>query len=339
MSTFSGLSGEGRSRGQRCCSLSSRSSFRRSSSAPVSFPARTPSGTSTATGGGTPPNSGSLVGGSRSSPDRGRPRWFDLIGERRHCAALLGLDGFIGPRNLAVLGFRRARGGGGRDRAPGGRAGWKRPFGDRAGPTERRRDRSLADFTRPRLDAEMVAVFRLADDPDVRSRPTRDRRRLVMLPESDAGFAAYVRAVLDEMPAPTADGLGLRLRACTRTPAWNVTAVVDRPPRRGGSDVSADGWWLDDALPAVTYDDDALIVDANEAAKRLLGSPLIGHSLAGVRDGGRHGTCRRVPADHPPGRRRELAVQDAARRRIPCRVRLPHGGPRPPVRTVMRLRP
>ena len=129
-----------------------------------------------------------------------------------------------------------------------------------------------------RLDGEMVAVFRLADDPDVRSRPMSRPSRLVMLPESDAGFAAYVRLVLDEMPAPTVDGLALRLRRLyphARVERDGVTWIVHRDA--ADSDVSADGWWLDDALPAVTYDDDALIVDANEAARQLLGSPLIGH--------------------------------------------------------------
>jgi PAS domain-containing protein len=129
-----------------------------------------------------------------------------------------------------------------------------------------------------RLDGEMVAVFRLADDPDVRSRPTARPARIVTVPESDAGFAAYVQLVLGEMATPAEDGLALRLRRLyphARVERDGGTWIVHRD--REGMDVSADGWWLDDQLPAVTYDDDALIVDANEAAKRLLGSPLIGH--------------------------------------------------------------
>jgi PAS domain-containing protein len=129
-----------------------------------------------------------------------------------------------------------------------------------------------------RLDGEMVVVLRLADDPDVRSQPMSRPARTVTLPESDAGFAAYVRLVLDEMAAPTVDGLALRLRRLyphARVERDGVTWIVHRDPE--GSDVSVEGWWLDDGLPAVTYDDDALIVDANEAAKHLLGSPLIGH--------------------------------------------------------------
>jgi PAS domain-containing protein len=128
------------------------------------------------------------------------------------------------------------------------------------------------------LEGAMVAVFRLAEDPGVRSRPTSRPARMVTLPESDAGFAAYVQLVLGEMATPTMDGLALRLRRLyphARVERDGASWIVQRDPE--GVDGSADGWWLDDDLPAVTYDDDALIVDANEAAKRLLGSPLIGH--------------------------------------------------------------
>ncbi len=39
----------------------------------------------------------------------------------------------------------------------------------------------------------------------------------------------------------------------------------------------ADGWWLDPALPRVHYDAQGLILEANEAAERMLGSTLADH--------------------------------------------------------------
>ena len=82
----------------------------------------------------------------------------------------------------------------------------------------------------------------------------------------------------DALPAPTVEGLALRLRRLYPArprradgPHW----VVHRDAE--GVDAAADGWWLDEDLPTVTYDADALITTPTNAAQRLLGSPLVGH--------------------------------------------------------------
>ena len=111
-----------------------------------------------------------------------------------------------------------------------------------------------------------------------RSRSMSRPARVVSLPEADVGFADYVKLVYDGMRAPTLDGLALRLRRLyphARVERDGSDWVVHRDA--DGVTGPLEGWWLDAGLPTVIYDDDALIVDANEAAKRLLGSPLVGH--------------------------------------------------------------
>lgn len=129
-----------------------------------------------------------------------------------------------------------------------------------------------------RADGRMTCVLRLAEDPGIGSGLAPPPSQVVCLPATDAGFAAYVRMVLHALPAPTVEGLALRIRRLyphARVEFDGPRWVVHRDAE--GVDPSAEGWWLDEALPTVTYDGDALITDANEAAKRLLGSPLVGH--------------------------------------------------------------
>ena len=112
-----------------------------------------------------------------------------------------------------------------------------------------------------------------------RSRSVSRPARIVSLPEADVGFADYVKLVYDGMRAPTLDGLALRLRRLyphARVERDGSDWVVHRDADgRHGPSSRAGGWMR--GLPTVVYDDDALIIDANEAARRLLGSPLIGH--------------------------------------------------------------
>jgi PAS domain-containing protein len=127
-------------------------------------------------------------------------------------------------------------------------------------------------------DGGMDVTMRLADDPDIRTGAVSRPTSVATLPESDVGFRDYVQFALGGMRAPSVDGLALRLRRLyphARVERVGSGWVARRDAE--GVDGPADAWWLDDALPTVTYDDDALIVDANEAAKRLLGSPLVGH--------------------------------------------------------------
>jgi len=136
------------------------------------------------------------------------------------------------------------------------------------------------DFHAERRDDELVAVFRLATDVDgaaeaqVVSRPAA----VTTSPSTDVAFRAYALRALDRMPEPTLDGLELRLRrlyphAAVR--ADGETWVAERDPRAGG--LGDRDWWRDERLPRVHYDAQALILDANDAARGLLGHDLVGH--------------------------------------------------------------
>ena len=113
----------------------------------------------------------------------------------------------------------------------------------------------------------------------MRSEPRRDLLGSYGLPESDVGFADYVKLVLDGMRASRRSMASRSgFAGCIRTRGSNVTARTGScTGTRTACTGPLEGWWLDAGLPTVMYDDDALIVDANEAARRLLGSPLIGH--------------------------------------------------------------
>ncbi len=126
----------------------------------------------------------------------------------------------------------------------------------------------------------VVAVFRLAEgiesDVAVDARSTPAYR---CYPSTDVAFARYAALALGRMPEPTPEGLELRLRRLY------PHARVDGGPdgwtvrREAAADAARnDGaWWTDETLPQVTYDAQALIVWANEAATALLGRTLVGH--------------------------------------------------------------
>jgi PAS domain-containing protein len=127
---------------------------------------------------------------------------------------------------------------------------------------------------------EVVAVFRLAEgvesDVAVDARPIPTYR---CYPTTDVAFARYAALALGRMPEPSPEGLELRLRRLY------PHARVDGGPdgwtvrREQAADVATDGgaWWTDATLPRVTYDAQALIVSANDAATALLGRALVGH--------------------------------------------------------------
>jgi hypothetical protein len=78
------------------------------------------------------------------------------------------------------------------------------------------------------------------------------------------------------MAEPAPDELEIRLHrlyphATVRAGADGWVVARDAAPEPAG-----DPWWADPALPAVTYGDRGLILEANDAAVDLLGSPLAG---------------------------------------------------------------
>ena len=146
-----------------------------------------------------------------------------------------------------------------------------------------------------RLDGEMVAVLRLADDPDVRSRPMSRPARIV----TAAGERRRLRGIRPACPRRDArprrrTALRSDFVACTLTPASNVTALVDRPPRRGRRRMCLlDGWWLDDAAAGRDVRRRRAHRRCERGGQAAARQPAHRPSLAGVRDG------RVAPAGSP----------------------------------------
>jgi PAS domain-containing protein len=126
----------------------------------------------------------------------------------------------------------------------------------------------------------LVAMFRLADDVNLPEVPSVARpSSVVCLPESDAAFRNYVERAVAQMPEPRPEGLAIRIRrlyphARIEVDDLHGTWVVRREQ---AAEASSDAWWTDPALARVRYDAQALLLEANEAARALLGHSLVGH--------------------------------------------------------------
>jgi PAS domain-containing protein len=133
----------------------------------------------------------------------------------------------------------------------------------------------------------LVGLFRLADEVAVDAAPSPvERPTFKAEPATDAAFRGYIELALGRMPEPTPDGLALRLRrlyphAFVEVDPASGQWIVRREPARAEADAAAaeagDAWWTDEALPRVRYDGQALILEANDAARSVLGSALVGH--------------------------------------------------------------
>ena len=124
----------------------------------------------------------------------------------------------------------------------------------------------------------LVGSFRIADDIVVAESAVPAPTALVCHPTSDVAFCRYAETLLERMPEPTPDGLALRLRRLyrhARVEPLDGRWMVFRDARGMGD--APDGWWLDESLPRVRYDHQAMIIEANEAAERLIGRRLVGH--------------------------------------------------------------
>ena len=134
------------------------------------------------------------------------------------------------------------------------------------------------DLHATRVGPSIVGVFRLAEGvPINEASAIVDLPELTCLPASDVAFRAYAQIALERMPEPTPDGLALRLRRLyphARVDVDGERWTVSRDS--AGLGEAASGWWLDEALPRVRYDAQALILEANDAAERLLGASLAG---------------------------------------------------------------
>jgi PAS domain-containing protein len=125
----------------------------------------------------------------------------------------------------------------------------------------------------------LVAYLRLADDIELDpASPRVPMPSVSTRPARDAAFRGYVDQALRNMAEPTPDGLTLRLRrlyphssVAVETGAWIAS-------RDGGEgDPLPEGWWLDEALPRVRYDAQALILEVNGPATQLFGREMVGH--------------------------------------------------------------
>jgi len=128
------------------------------------------------------------------------------------------------------------------------------------------------------IGEQIAAAFRLADDISVP--PPVDPvlvPRVTCHPSSDILFTRYAEEAVARMPEPTPDGLALRLRRLypharveVRDDAWTIYRDA---LGAAGSSVQ---WWRDEGLPAVRYDSQGRILEANTAAVALLGTQLVG---------------------------------------------------------------
>jgi len=129
-------------------------------------------------------------------------------------------------------------------------------------------------------DGDRIKVsFRLADDVELDLPVVAAERPAVRYePANDAAFRGYAELLLGRMPEPTLDGLMLRLhrlyphaRVEADETGWLARRDGDRSP------AAVETWWTEPSLPRVRYDAQALILEANPAAERLLGRSMVGH--------------------------------------------------------------
>jgi hypothetical protein len=130
-----------------------------------------------------------------------------------------------------------------------------------------------------RSGAALRAVFRLAEGVEVASAAQNVvAPELRCLPETDRAFKGYAEQSLARMPEPTSDLLALRLRRLYPHAHVEVDGsrwTASREPQ--GLEEVPEDWWLDPDLPRVRYDAQALILEANDSAQTLIGSPMVGH--------------------------------------------------------------
>lgn len=135
------------------------------------------------------------------------------------------------------------------------------------------------DLHATREGVDIVGVLRLADDVDVAEPAVVVvRPSIKTTPDTDVAFRGYVLAAARRMPEPTPEGLALRVRRLYPHAVVGVTGDAWLARRDGEHEPSsASTWWLEAGLPRVRYDAQALILEANEAARQFFGRDLEGH--------------------------------------------------------------
>jgi hypothetical protein len=134
------------------------------------------------------------------------------------------------------------------------------------------------DIRASRDDGFLRVAMRLAEDVPVPGSGVVVQRPAIQCePTSDPAFRRYAEDALARMPEPTVEGLELRLHRLY--PHAHVSAgpgpwIVHRD--RQAAEQAQPHWWMAPDLPTVRYDMEALIFEANEPAKAMLGSEIIG---------------------------------------------------------------
>ena len=133
------------------------------------------------------------------------------------------------------------------------------------------------DLRAIRDDTMVTWALRLADDIEAEPAAVVPRPSLRCLPVDDSVFASLAERSLARLPEVRPAELAIRLRRLY--PHAQVFAEDDTWTviRDASQSTAADHWWRTDSLPEVRYTDRGLILEANEAAVELLGSPLVGH--------------------------------------------------------------
>jgi hypothetical protein len=132
-----------------------------------------------------------------------------------------------------------------------------------------------------RVDDRIVGYLRLANDVTVRVDQAGELPPLHCQPAEDVVFTRYAEETLRTIAEPTPDVLAIRLRrlyphahVAANGNGWLVTR--DRETAGGPSGVLSSAWWEDPGLPRVRSDERGLILEANDAALRLINPGLVG---------------------------------------------------------------
>src|SRR5262249_25516145 len=124
---------------------------------------------------------------------------------------------------------------------------------------------------------QVVVYLRLVEDIAVPQARAGVLPVLRPMPEQDVVFARYAEHALKTIQEPTPDELAIRLRRLyphAQVVADGQTWLGHRDRRAGG--LAPPGWWEDPSLPRVRCDQQGLILDANDAALRLINRGLVG---------------------------------------------------------------
>ncbi|HUR01921.1 MAG TPA: hypothetical protein VM347_05235 [Nonomuraea sp.] len=123
----------------------------------------------------------------------------------------------------------------------------------------------------------LVGYLRLADDLALAQDQAPAAPDVAFAPAGDVIFARYAQGIVKGMAGAAPGEVAIRLRRLyphAQVVSEGKTWIIRRDREPDGGD--RDAWWDNGGLPKVTYDEEGLILSANQPAVRLLGGPLVG---------------------------------------------------------------